>query len=224
MLRRRDADDFVMPEAGMVVTSLRRRQRGTQIVVAISLEGSAAGSADVADLPSLAKGDALDDETAERVAHAIAIYRATIDAERLLRAGPKTSSMLERRLRQRGAEDAVASEVCARLRDLGYLNDERLAEGLAETLTRRGYTGRAVTMRLRAKGVDQRSAEAATTAAIAQTDTAELARELAEKKARQTKHVQDARKRRKRIIDALLRRGFDLDDAMRAADDALRPA
>jgi len=67
----------------------------------------------------------------------------------------------EIRARLAASDDAVLAGVIARLRDYGYLDDERFTRGLCERLARRGYGSERARAELANHGIDHERIEAA---------------------------------------------------------------
>lgn len=61
---------------------------------------------------------------------------------------------LERRLTDKGFEEAVVNEALAFLQSRDLVSDQRFAESLVRNRTERGYGPMKITLELRAKGVD----------------------------------------------------------------------
>ncbi len=80
----------------------------------------------------------------------------------------KLGDYLARKLRERGWNDEAPADIpalCARLADLGYVNDAAYAGMKSQSLTRRGYGPRRIGEALRAAGVGEEDAQDARDAA-----------------------------------------------------------
>lgn len=107
-----------------------------------------------------------------------------------------------------------------RMTDLGYLDDERLAESLVERLTRKGQGPLVVRRTLRERCIDDAAIERALEALDGDDEDAR-AFELAAARATRLRGVEPTAARR-RLVSYLQRRGFDGAMSMRAADAALQ--
>ncbi|MDR2753285.1 MAG: recombination regulator RecX [Oscillospiraceae bacterium] len=126
-----------------------------------------------------------------------------------------TLELRQKLLRQRPgkplpAEDDVEQAI-ARLLELGYLNDERYAQRLAEALQAKGFGTRGVAMELRQRGLGDAYFD------LPAEDGARLG-ELLEGKYRHK--LVDERGRRS-VFQALLRKGFAHGDIKKAIQDKI---
>ena len=143
----------------------------------------------------------------------------------------KTIAMLSIRARSR-------SEICQALRRIGYapetidrvidkLEDEHLLNDLdfAESWTRsrsiRRYGPHRIAQELRQKGITDEDAAAALEV-IPKEEFTENAMVIAKKILSRMKPGEDPLKTRRRILDALVRRGYSWDDAKAACDQVLQ--
>ncbi len=140
-------------------------------------------------------------------------------ALRLLTVRSRSRSELRQRLLRAGFE---AEEVEGALDDLeavGLINDEAFGREVAEYQRRKGMGRRAGLAALRVKGVDRELAER-----IAQDvtpeDEAERAMEVAAKRLTRLRGL-DPETRQRRLLDFLLRRGYDWEIARSACIRAL---
>ena len=120
--------------------------------------------------------------------------------------------LLQRRDKPMPAED-VCEQVMARLLELGYLNDERYAQRLAESLSNKGYGARAIAFELRKRGVEE---EAEPPESDAERLSALLQRKYAAR-------LGDERGRRA-VYQALLRKGFSHADVRNAMKEYMEEA
>lgn len=166
----------------------------------------------------VAPGDAIDAEAyvdffaAKQFADA---YEAALSS---LDACARTAKELERSLRSKGYVDpAIASVVC-RLRENGLIDDQRLANRLAESNAGKAVGVYAMKRKMRAKGIsDEDSADAL--AAFDDTQQAAAACKAAEKLARRYEGL-PLREARGKLSQALARRGFAWDAVRTAVDKA----
>ena len=130
-------------------------------------------------------------------------------AVKLLAAKPRSIAELrERLLEGKRTTSAAVEEVIARLREYGYLDDERFAFGYASLQVRQRPIGRAKLERdLMFKKVNREIADEALDLVFAETSEEELIDRAIEKRLRlrgQPKTRADAKK----LFDHLLRQGF----------------
>jgi len=120
-------------------------------------------------------------------------------------------------LRQRRGKPAPGEEACeqviTRLLELGYLDDERTARRLAESLSAKGYGARAIAFELRRRGIEEEAEPPAT-------DDERLADLL------QTKYAARLGDERGRhaVYQALLRRGYRHADIRSAIQEYMEEA
>jgi len=132
-------------------------------------------------------------------------------ALRLLRARDKTRAQLHEALLHRGFDERTCEDVAARLTQLGYLNDNRLAEARAQKLLETGYGPLGVQERLRRMGIEEATSARAVNEAQASAgvEEREQARYLIER--RWKDGWPKAPKERARAARLLLARGFSED-------------
>src|SRR5712691_5700895 len=133
-------------------------------------------------------------------------------AVKLLAAKPRSIAELRERLMQgRGANKAVVETVIARLREYGYLDDERFAFGYASLKVGQRPVGKRRLQRdLMLKKIDRAVADEALEAVFAETSEEELIDRAIEKRIRLRGQPKD-RAEAKKLFDHLLRQGFPFD-------------
>ncbi|MBR4079671.1 MAG: RecX family transcriptional regulator [Christensenellaceae bacterium] len=115
---------------------------------------------------------------------------------------PRSEQQLLRHLSQKEIDPACASEACRIMKEYGYINDESFAKQYAESYLKK-YSPYFVKQRLIAEGISASIAEAA----VADADNSDQLKELFDKLYK--KHEkEEPLKRKKKICDALARRGF----------------
>jgi regulatory protein len=139
---------------------------------------------------------------------------------RWLDVAPRTRRQLADRLRLKGVEDTAAGRVLDRLQAAGLINDEAYARQWIKSKTRSGALGRRrIAAELARRGVPRDTAEEAL-AEEASADESEAVAELARRKAAAYRGLaRDAARRR--LAGFLSRRGFALEDVLRAVDAVL---
>jgi regulatory protein len=133
-------------------------------------------------------------------------------AAKLLAAKPCSIAELRERLLQGGhANKTVVEEVITRMREYGYLDDERFAVTFASSKVRQRPTGRRRLKRdLFLKKVDRAVVEEALDAVYAETPEEELIDRAIEKRLR-LRGRPKTREEAKSLFDHLLRQGFPFD-------------
>ncbi len=126
---------------------------------------------------------------------------------RLLDHRARSRAELAAALRRRGVPDDTADRVLDRFAEVGLIDDAALAAGYAAAQhTERGLAGRAVALKLRRRGIDEDSVQAA----VAQIDSdAELdrARALVARRLRALQHLPPPVQAR-RLVGLLARKGY----------------
>lgn len=133
-------------------------------------------------------------------------------AVKLLAAKPRSVAELRERLLQgRYSTRPLVEEVIARLREYGYLDDEKLAFSFASSKVKLRPTGRRRLERdLSLKKVDPAVADEALDRVFAETTEEELINRAIEKRVRLRGRPQN-RAEAKSLFDHLLRQGFPFD-------------
>lgn len=158
--------------------------------------------------------------------------REVWEAERLLRA--KTSALdyiaykarteheVNKKLRSQGFEEVIVEAVIERFRDLGYINDHQYAHQFAQSrLNSKGHGPRRIRNDLRRRGIQTSHIQEALETLDDTDSQMETAYTLAEKRWARLAKETNPMKRRKKLQDFLVRRGFDFD-TIRAVVDRLR--
>ena len=137
------------------------------------------------------------------------LHKTFARAVKLLAAKPRSVAELrERLLRGRGANEEVVETVIARLREYGYLNDERFAFSYASYKVKQKPVGRRRLERdLKFKKIDGSVASEALEMVYAETSEEQLIDEAIAKRLR-IRGKPKNRAEAKSLFDHLLRRGF----------------
>ena len=141
------------------------------------------------------------------------VLRRTFErAVKLLTAKPRSVAELrERLLRGRGANEEVVETVISRLREYGYLNDERFAFGYASYKVKQRPVGRRRLERdLKLKKVESAVANEALEMVYAATPEEELIDQAIAKRLR-IRGKPKNRAETKSLFDHLLRQGFEFE-------------
>jgi regulatory protein len=119
----------------------------------------------------------------------------------------RTRSELQATLRRRGVPDDAARVVLDRLTEVGLIDDDALAESYAMAVHReRGLAGRAVAMKLRQRGIDEPSVQAAVGQIDAESEAA-AARSLVARRLPSLRGL-DPQAQARRLVGLLARRGY----------------
>jgi regulatory protein len=133
-------------------------------------------------------------------------------AVKLLAAKPRSVAELrERLLEKQWTDEATVEAVIAKLREYGYLNDERFAFGYASYRVRQKPVGRQRLARdLQMKKVSRETADEALDLVFEETPEQELIDRAIEKRTR-LRGLPKTRAEVKSLFDHLLRQGFSFD-------------
>ena len=157
----------------------------------------------------LRKGDELDEETLERLKKASGVSDTKATAADLIGRKAMSRRDLERKLREKGANEAEARYAAEWLEAIGAIDDAAYAAMLVRHCASRGYGPARIREKLYEKGVPRELWEEAleelpgNEEQIEKFLTAKLRGEYPDEK------------EKKRLIDALLRRGFPWGDIKR---------
>jgi len=137
--------------------------------------------------------------------------RAFQRAVKLLAAKPRSIEELRERLAERCSSKTVVETVIARLREYGYLDDERYALGYASSKVRQQPIGRRrLELSLARKKVDRSVADEALDQVFAETPEEALLDQALEKRVR-LRGRPKTRAEAKSLFDHLLRQGFPFE-------------
>ena len=154
----------------------------------------------------LRSGDELDQETLKRLKDAAGVSNVKANAADLIGKRAMSRRNLERKLQEKGASEAEARYASEWLEAIGAINDADYAVLLAQHYARQGYGPARVREKLYEKGVPR---ELWDDALDSLPDPAESIDRFLEHKLR-GKSLDE--KEKKRLADALLRRGFSWSD------------
>ena len=154
----------------------------------------------------LRKNDDLDEEQLKRLKDAAGVSNVKATAADLIGKRAMSRSALERKLREKGASETEARYASEWLEAIGAINDADYAVLLAQHCARQGYGSARVREKLYEKGVPR---ELWDDALDSLPDPAESIDRFLEHKLRGNPLDE---KEKKRLSDALLRRGFSWSD------------
>lgn len=134
--------------------------------------------------------------------------QAMVTSLRLLAATPKSRKALEEKLKERGYAIEIVEKVLGKLERQGILNDSSFAQSVMQTLLIHRPSGRKrISYELKKRGIGQALVEQLMEKYPAREER-EKAIELASNKWDRWENLEKA-KRRKKLYDFLVRRGFD---------------
>ncbi|MFB6249997.1 MAG: RecX family transcriptional regulator [Salinibacter sp.] len=136
---------------------------------------------------------------------------------------PRTEEEVRRKLRRQDAPESVVEDVVARLRELGYLDDEAYASDYVRNrFASKKYGPVRIQRELVERGVDRHVAERAVAELFEDEDPVAAAREHAEKRWARLADEDDPRRRRQKLYRYLRRRGFTSDTIYPLLDELER--
>lgn len=155
----------------------------------------------------------------EKMLAADAVLVAKARALHYLSHRPRTQQEIRRKLQEKGTPPEAIEPVLARLEELGYLDDAAFArQYVAARFRNRGYGPQRLRRDLWQKGVAPALIDVALAEMLDEDETYAKALAQAEKRWPRLAREADPRKRRKKLSDFLLRRGFSFDTIRRVLD------
>lgn len=226
--RKRPAEDAPPPRplAPGVVTRLVLQKRDPERVSVYLDDAFAFGvHRDLVLEHGLRRGLALDVPAQEAIRAADGRMRARQAALGFLSHRARTRREVADRLRRDDHAPDLIDDVLAWLEDRGLLDDAAYAQQYAESRQRsQGYGPARVRQELARRGVAKADAEEAVSDAFDPDDVAAMARAQAEKRLPQVLREDDPQKRRRKLFDFLVRRGFPFDVAGETTEAVLKQA
>lgn len=148
-------------------------------------------------------------------------YAAKASALASLNHRARTADELRQSLSRKGFAEAIVEDTVAHVQDLGLVDDAAYARAFVrDRFNGRGYGPARLRQDLIKKGVARRTIDEALAELSEVEDLGAEAREQAQKKWRALSSEEDLRKRKKKTMDYLVRRGFGFDVARDAVDAA----
>jgi regulatory protein len=133
---------------------------------------------------------------------------------------PRTEQEVRKKLLKQSFDGAIVDKVIERLYELQYLDDGAYARSYARSrLANRGYGPGRVRLELRRRGVAQPLVEQALEEAYADEDPLVMARAQARKRWPRLARESDPYKRRRKLTDFLVRRGFSYETARQVVEE-----
>lgn len=189
------------------ITAIEPQRRGRRLNVYVGGEFALALEPETLADSRLAVGSAVAENQLMELAAEDTRRRAFLIALRLLAYRPRTEQEIRTRLLRRGLAPDVVAAAIEKLRGYGYVDDAAFARFWVESRANGSPRGeRLVRRELRSKGVAVETA----TAATADLEDGDAARQAAQKKARSLRGL-DYPQFRNRLTGYLQRRGFGYD-------------
>ena len=198
------------PVRAGVITSIRPQKKNTRRLAVFLDETFAFGvHQDVLLEHALHTGLYLDESAVRALLRADALLRAKEAAMTFLGHRARTEAEIRRKLERKGFTVDIVAAVLARLRELGYVDDARFARDFVrDRFNHRGYGPERLRVALRQAGVDSGLIEETLSGWVDKDRLFDAALSLAEKKWRKVASEPDAMRRRRKLYNYLLRRGY----------------
>ncbi|TNE49063.1 MAG: recombinase RecX [Deltaproteobacteria bacterium] len=207
---------------GTITKLQQQRKDPKRVSIFIDEEFAFGMNMELAMQHALEKGRFLTVEKQREVWQAERLLRAKTSALDYIAYKARTEHEVFTKLRSNGFEEEIVESVIARFRDLGYINDEQYAQQYAKSrLNNKGHGPRRIQNDLRRRGVSSSHISDAIDNLSDNESQIEIAYTLAEKRWARLAKESNPLKRRKKLQDFLVRRGFDFD-TIRAVVDRVR--
>jgi len=203
------------------VTRLVQQQKNPNRVSVFIEEAFAFGvHVDLVVAFGIQKGRTLSVDEQQRFVEADEVRTANTIALDYLSYRARTEHEVQQKLIRSGFDASIAERTVDRLRALDYLDDAAYARAYVEARFRnRGYGPRRLRSDLLRRGVPARIIDAALDAVVNPEDVLEAARLHAAKRWPRLATETDPNKRRKKLSEYLVRRGFSYDTVRRIVDE-----
>jgi regulatory protein len=204
----------------LIITKIKRI-RGKRAQYGVHLDGSLA--LELSDWTigkfGLRTGDDLDEQTVYKLKSAEAESRAKNIAINYLSYRPRSSKEVTFHLTKKGFEDECAESVTRHLQSIKMIDDDRFAYAFVRDRLKKKPTGQALLrQQLLSKGISSEMTDKVLAELVSPQSQQASALQAAKRKIQLTQHAAkkiDAEKRKKRILDFLLRRGFSYEIALK---------
>jgi regulatory protein len=204
----------------LIITKIKRI-RGKRALYGIYIDGSPA--IELSDWTigkfGLRIGDDLDEQSIDMLKTTEAETRAKNIAINYLSYRPRSSKEVIVHLTKKGFEPECAESVTRHLQSLKMIDDNQFAHAFVRDRLKRKPTGQALLrQQLLMKGIQSSMAEKVLTELVSFQSQQESALQAAKRKIQLTQHLKkniNKEKRKKRILDFLLRRGFSYEIAIK---------
>ncbi|HAA55305.1 MAG TPA: hypothetical protein DCE42_11150 [Myxococcales bacterium] len=170
---------------------------------------------------SLQKGQVLNTEAQKALIKADQLMRAKIMTLEYISYKPRTEHEVRKKLKGKEFAAWIINDVVARFIDLGYINDESYARAYVRSrLKNQGYGPQRIRMDLKKKGVAEDLVEQGLETYQHDDDALDTAKRHASRRwMNLLQKERDPRKRSKKLMDFLVRRGFDFETTRNILDE-----
>lgn len=212
----------------MIVTRIGNPSRtGSRAVYAKGDSGRSQRVATLTDASlaalGIAPGTAWTSTLADQAERAALVFRIKRDAYRVVGRSAVSRQRLIDRLKRKGHDPQAAADVADDLVARGLIDDEAFAINAAIAMSTRAGK-RLVEAKLRARGIDQKTATRAAGKAAGERDGQADAMRLARARLKRMSDKVEPEARRRRLYGLLARRGYDPDVCRSVVETLLRPA
>ncbi len=197
---------------GAITRLVQQKRNAERVSVFINGTFAFGLALDLAVRAGLKKGQALTVEEQQTLLDEEERLKAKAAALDYIAYQARTEEEVRRKLTRKGFDEAIADEAVERMRELGYLDDEDYARAYARgRLTGRGHGPQRIRNDLRKRGVAAKTIDAVLDEVVEPDDLRETALRHGRKRWVRLQREEDLRKRRKKLSDFLMRRGYGFD-------------
>ncbi len=202
------------------ISSIEFQKRdATRVSIFIDGEFAFGLTADTATALGLKKGQTLSVAEQSEILDKDQFAAARRVALTYLARRARTVAEVRKKLLESGFSEPATTSALHRIQELGYLDDEDYARRYAAARLGRRYGPHRVLQELRRRGVPPEVAQEAVAGASRDEDVFDQVRSLAESRYQRLAGENDVRKRKKKVFDFLLRRGYGSEIAWRVIDE-----
>lgn len=207
-------------DSGTITKLVAQRKNPNRVNVYLDGEYAFGVYSDLVLEFGLHAGRRLTAEERAAIAAADGVLVAKARAIHYLAHRPRTEQEVRRKLARAETPPEVVDAVIERLYALHYLDDAAYARRYARARYRnKGYGPERIRAELFRRGVPKADAEAAVASLLEAEEPVEAARHHAARRWARLAREPDPRKRRKKLSDFLLRRGYTYDTVRRVVDE-----
>jgi regulatory protein len=210
----------------LIITKIKRIH-GKRSLYSVYLDGSAA--IELSDWTigkfGLRTGDDLDEKTIDTLKTAESETRAKNIAINYISYRPRSSKEVIVHLGKKGFESGCVENITRHLQSIKMIDDDKFAHAFIRDCLKRKPMGRALLrQQLLIKGISSSMADKVLMELVSPQSQQASALRAAKRKIQLTQHLKtkiDSEKRKKRILDFLLRRGFSYEIAIKTVRTTL---
>lgn len=200
-----------LPNEGRITAIETQQKDASRVSIYIESTFAFGTSAEIAVREGLHVGRVLSAAEQSRIQAEERMGQARLRALNYISQRPRTAMQVRQKLLRDEFDEDVCDAVVHRLRELGYVDDRALAYRYAETRLSRRYGPIRVVQELRRRGIAPALAEEAVDAAGDDVLVLEGAIGAARSRLPRLHAEADPRKRKKKLYDFLMRRGYAAD-------------